>query len=78
MTFEETMHTIEAHLEALQAEHDRLLETSVLCSTAFDALKERNNQLLEENSQLKKIILQKDKKIAQLDTFFKLNQKGKR
>jgi predicted nuclease with TOPRIM domain len=53
MTFEETMHTIEAHLEALQAERDRLLETSVLCSTAYDALKERNNQLLEENNQLK-------------------------
>ncbi len=26
MTFEQTMHTIESHLEALQAEYDRLLE----------------------------------------------------
>jgi uncharacterized protein YdcH (DUF465 family) len=28
MTFEETMHTIVSHLEALQAEYDRLLEES--------------------------------------------------
>lgn len=26
MTFEQTMHTIESHLEALQADYDRLLE----------------------------------------------------
>ncbi len=57
MTFEQTMHTIESHLEALQAEYDRLLE---------------------ENNQLKESILRKDKKINQLDTFFKLNQKKKR
>ncbi len=57
MTNEQTMHTIESHLEALQAEYDRLLE---------------------ENNQLKESILRKDKKINQLDTFFKLNQKKKR
>ena len=57
MTFEQTIHTIESHLEALQAEYDRLLE---------------------ENNQLKESILRKDKKINQLDTFFKLNQKKKR
>jgi hypothetical protein len=34
MTFEQTMHTIESHLEALQAEYDRLLE--------------ENNQLKEQ------------------------------
>ena len=42
MTFEQTMHTIESHLEALQAEYDRL--------------KERNNQLLIENAELEKRI----------------------
>ena len=57
MTFGQTMHTIESHLEALQSDYDRLLE---------------------ENNQLKESILRKDKKINQLDTFFKLNQKKKR
>ena len=42
MTFEQTMHTIESHLEALQADYDRLLE--------------RNNQLLIENAELEKRI----------------------
>jgi hypothetical protein len=36
MTFEQTMHTIESHLKALQADYDRLLE--------------ENNQLKKEKA----------------------------
>ena len=66
MTFEQTMHTLESHLEALQADYDNLYkkyEESVqankdlghwLCvNKPYEDMKVRYDRLLEENSELK-------------------------
>ena len=66
MTFEQTMHTIESHLEALQAEYDNLYkkyEESVQANKdlghwlsvnkPYEDMKVRYARLLEENNQLK-------------------------
>lgn len=47
MTFEQTMHTIESHLEALQADYDRLLEEN-------NQLKEQLKALSDEDTLLAK------------------------
>jgi cell division protein FtsB len=69
MTLEQTMHTLESHLEALQAEYDRLLARNKVLEKKVEALNSRLNFdtlatlikqmkkklcfLLEENNQLK-------------------------
>lgn len=51
MTFEQTM--LESHLEALQANYDRLKERNINLLYEVNTQKERNENLLEKNKMLK-------------------------
>jgi hypothetical protein len=73
MTFEQTMQTI----YGIFCKNIGNAETIELCreiEKPIEALQAEYDRVLEENNQLKESILRKDKKINQLDTFFKLNQ----
>jgi hypothetical protein len=67
MTFEQAMHTIVSHLEALQAEYDRLRKRNLDLLYQVNVQKERNDNLLAINNQLRVENVELEKRIEELE-----------
>jgi hypothetical protein len=52
MTFEETMHTIESHLKALQADYDRMVTLNKVLEKKAECLESRLNTEMETSARL--------------------------
>jgi regulator of replication initiation timing len=50
MTFEQTMHTIESHLKALQADYDRLVTLNKVLEKKVQTLESRLNTEMETSA----------------------------
>jgi archaellum component FlaC len=52
MTFEQTMHTIESHLKALQADYDRMVTLNKVLEKKAECLESRLNTEMETSARL--------------------------